>query len=103
VALAPHCPIGPIALAACLQVDAVCINASIQEQSLGIHYKSGGDLLDYVTPDGGFTLDRGNLEIPARPGLGITVNEAHVRRQAAVGHAWRAPEWRNPDGSIAEW
>ncbi len=24
VALAPHCPLGPIALAACLQVDAVC-------------------------------------------------------------------------------
>jgi galactonate dehydratase len=103
VALAPHCPIGPIALAACLQVDAVCINASIQEQSLGIHYNSGSDLLDYLKPDGGFTLDRGYLEIPARPGLGITVNEEHVRRQAAIGHAWRAPEWRNEDGSIAEW
>jgi galactonate dehydratase len=103
VALAPHCPIGPIALAACLQVDAVCINAFIQEQSLGIHYNSGGDLLDYLTPDGGFTLTEGYLEIPTGPGLGITVNEDHVRRQAAIGHAWRAPEWRNSDGSIAEW
>ncbi|MGO8658135.1 enolase C-terminal domain-like protein, partial [Rhizobium ruizarguesonis] len=37
VALAPHCPLGPIALAACLQVDAVSYNAFIQEQSLGIH------------------------------------------------------------------
>ena len=29
IALAPHCPLGPIALAACLQVDAVCQNAFI--------------------------------------------------------------------------
>ncbi len=35
VALALHCPLGPIALAACLQLDAVCYNAFIQEQSLG--------------------------------------------------------------------
>lgn len=27
VALAPHCPLGPIALAACLNVDATCYNA----------------------------------------------------------------------------
>ena len=47
VALAPHCPLGPIALAACLQLDAVCYNAFIQEQSLGIHYNEGNDLLDY--------------------------------------------------------
>src|SRR5207245_2885256 len=38
VALALHCPLGPIALASCLQLDAVCYNACIQEQSLGIHY-----------------------------------------------------------------
>jgi galactonate dehydratase len=103
VALAPHCPIGPIALAACLQVDAVCINAFIQEQSLGIHYNSGGDLLDYLMPAGGFMLKDGFLEIPQRPGLGIEVNEAHVRRQAAIGHSWHTPEWRHEDGSIAEW
>ena len=29
VAAAPHCPLGPIALAACLQVDATCHNAFI--------------------------------------------------------------------------
>ena len=48
VAIAPHCPLGPIALAACLQLDAVSYNAFIQEQSLGIHYNQGGDLLDYL-------------------------------------------------------
>ena len=103
VALAPHCPLGPIALAACLQVDAICYNAFIQEQSLGIHYNQGGDLGDYLMPDGGFTLQHGYLQIPQGAGLGIEVNEEHVIRQAAIGHAWRAPEWRHEDGSIAEW
>ena len=48
VALALHCPLGPIALAANLQLDAVCYNAFIQEQSLGIHYNENNDLLDYL-------------------------------------------------------
>jgi galactonate dehydratase len=103
VALAPHCPLGPIALAACLQVGAVCYNATIQEQSLGIHYNEGGDLGDYLLPDGGFALDKGYLAIPQRPGLGIEVDEAHVLKQAAIGHNWTAPVWRHEDGSIAEW
>jgi len=48
VALAPHCPLGPVALAACLQVDFVSWNAMLQEQSIGIHYNEGADLPDYV-------------------------------------------------------
>jgi galactonate dehydratase len=52
VALALHCPLGPIALAACLQLDAACYNAFIQEQSLGIHYNESNDLLDYVRDPG---------------------------------------------------
>jgi galactonate dehydratase len=103
VALAPHCPLGPIALAACLQVDGVCHNAFIQEQSMGIHYNQGGDLLDYVTDDGGFDLKDGYLGIPQKPGLGIEVNEEFVIEQAKKGHNWRAPTWRHSDGSIAEW
>jgi galactonate dehydratase len=103
VALAPHCPLGPIALAACLQVDAVCYNAVFQEQSLGIHYNVGSDLLDYLEPGQRFTLDSGHLTIPTGPGLGIAVNEDFVRAQAVEGHRWRAPIWRHKDGSIAEW
>ena len=103
VALAPHCPIGPIALAACLQVDAVCYNAFIQEQSLGIHYNEGNDLLDYVAAGQGFSYDAGYLGIPQRPGLGIEVNETVIEKMAGVGHRWRAPVWRHEDGSIAEW
>lgn len=103
IALAPHCPLGPIALAASLQVDAVCHNAFIQEQSLGIHYNQGGDLADYVTASGGFSIDGGFLDIPQAPGLGIEVDEAFVVERAKAGHNWRAPVWRHDDGSVAEW
>ena len=103
VALAPHCPLGPIALAACLQVNAVCHNAFIQEQSLGIHYNQGGELTDYTLPGHGFTLANGQLQIPTGPGLGIEVDEARVIEAARGGHKWRAPVWRHKDGSIAEW
>jgi galactonate dehydratase len=103
VALAPHCPLGPIALAACLQVDATAHNAFIQEQSLGIHYNETGDLLDYITDASVFDYKDGYVKIPQGSGLGIEINEEHVRQMAAVGHNWRNPVWRHKDGSIAEW
>ena len=103
VAVAFHCPLGPIALAANLQLDAVCYNAFIQEQSLGIHYNQGNDLLDYVTDPGVFSYADGYVKIPDGPGLGIEVNEEYVRERAAVGHRWRPPIWRHADGSFAEW
>jgi galactonate dehydratase len=103
VALAPHCPLGPIALAASLQVDAICHNAFIQEQSLGIHYNQGGDLNDYLRPSSKFGCVDGYLDIPTGPGLGIEVDEEFVIEQAKSGHRWRAPVWRHKDGSIAEW
>lgn len=103
VALSPHCPLGPIALAACLRVDAVCHNAFIQEQSLGIHYNQGSDLLDYLDEGHGLEVTDGYLTIPPGPGLGIRVAEEKVIAGAAVGHRWRAPVWRHDDGSIAEW
>ncbi|WP_405113238.1 galactonate dehydratase [Paenibacillus sp. FSL K6-1217] len=103
VAVAPHCPLGPIALAACLQVDATSYNAVIQEQSLGIHYNQGNDLLDYITDPTVFAYSDGHVQIPSGPGLGITVNEEYVRKMAEDGHRWRNPVWRHRDGSIAEW
>lgn len=103
VAAAPHCPLGPIALAACLQVDATCYNAFIQEQSLGIHYNQGSDLLDYIKDKKVFEYENGYVKIPNGPGLGIEVNEAHVRKMAETGHNWRNPVWRHKDGSVAEW
>lgn len=103
VALALHCPLGPIALAVNLQLDAGCYNAFIQEQSLGIHYNQGNDLLDYVKNPEVFDYADGSVTIPDGPGLGIEVNEEYVRERAAVGHRWRNPIWRHADGSFAEW
>lgn len=103
VALAPHCPLGPIALAACLQVDATSHNAFIQEQSLGIHYNQGSDLLDYITDKSVFDYKEGYVAIPHGPGLGIEIDEDYVREKAKEGHNWKNPVWRHKDGSIAEW
>lgn len=103
VGLAPHCPLGPIALAACLQVDATSHNAFIQEQSLGIHYNKGNDLLDYIEDRSVFEYQGGHVKLPQGPGLGITINEEYVKEMAEKGHRWRNPVWRHQDGTVAEW
>ena len=101
--LAPHCPLGPIALAACLQVDFAAPNFLIQEQSLGIHYNTTSDLLDYLVDPDVFDFRDGYLRAPAAPGLGIEVDEGAVREADKRGHSWRSPIWRHADGSFAEW
>lgn len=103
VSLAPHCPLGPIALAASLQVDFASPNALIQEQSLGIHYNQGSDLLDYLVDRSVFGFDNGYVARPVGPGLGIEVDEKEVERAAKIGHRWRTPTFRRDDGSLAEW
>jgi galactonate dehydratase len=103
VAVAPHCPLGPIALAACLQVDATCHNAFIQEQSLGIHYNQGTDLLDYIKNKNVLTYKNGLVKIPEGPGLGIEIDEEHVMKMKVEGHNWHNPLWRHGDGTVAEW
>lgn len=103
VAVAPHCPLGPIALAASLQLDFCTPNAFIQEQSLGIHYNQGSDLLDYLAAKDVFQYEDGYVRRLEGPGLGIEINEDKVREMAARGHRWRNPIWRNADGSLSEW
>ncbi|MBZ9734963.1 galactonate dehydratase [Mesorhizobium sp. CA18] len=103
VAVAPHCPLGPIALAACLQLDAVSYNCFIQEQSLGIHYNAGNDLLDYAANKDVFRYQDGYVAIPDGPGLGVEIDEEYVKERAREGHRWRNPVWRHKDGSFAEW
>ena len=103
VALAPHCPLGPIALAACLNVDATSYNAVIQEQSIGIHYNVGKSVLDYVTNKEDFAFVDGYVQLPKRPGLGVEVNRELVLEENRTPHSWKNPVWRHKDGSIAEW
>lgn len=103
VAVAPHAPYGPIALAATLQVDVCTPNVFIQEQSLGIHYNKGFDLLDFVKNKEIFQYKDGFLEIPIKPGLGIEIDEEMVEKVAAEGLYWTNPSWKNYDGTIAEW
>jgi len=103
MAVAPHAPYGPIALAATLQVDACTPNVFIQEQSLGIHYNKGFDLLDFVKNKEMFQYKDGFVELPTKPGLGIEMNEEFVEEIAQEGLIWTNPMWKNYDGTIAEW
>jgi len=103
VAVAPHCPLGPIALASCLQMDACTPNAIIQEQSAGIHYNKGYDLLDYVVNKEIFSYEDGYAKLPTLPGLGVIIDEDKVREMDKIGHNWKNPIWRHKDGTIAEW
>jgi galactonate dehydratase len=92
--LAPHCPLGPVSLAASLQVAFATPNFLIQEQSLGIHYNEGNDLLDYLLDPAVFQFIDGHVQRPDLPGLGLRIDEDAVRRADAVGHRWRSPVWR---------
>jgi galactonate dehydratase len=101
--LAPHCPLGPVALAASLQVGFATPNLLIQEQSLGLHYNKDADLLSYVMDTEPFRFVAGHAVRRGLPGLGVTVDEDAVRAADRDAHRWRNPVWRHYDGSLAEW
>ena len=103
VAVAPHCPLGPIALSACLNLDATCYNAVIQEQSIGIHYNVGKSVLDYALNKEDFEFVDGRVQMPRIPGLGVEVNKELVLEENKNPHQWKNPVWRHGDGSVAEW
>jgi galactonate dehydratase len=91
-AIAPHCPLGPISLAACFQVDACTPNFLCQEQvNLGEGYLKKP-----------FALVDGHVAVPAGPGLGIEVDEEAVRAKQYDG-AWENPRLWHEDGSVADW
>jgi galactonate dehydratase len=92
VAVAPHCPLGPISLAACLQVDACTPNFLCQEQvCLGEGYLREP-----------FALRDGHVEVPTAPGLGIEVDEDAVRDKLYDG-GWDNPRLWHDDGAVADW
>jgi galactonate dehydratase len=103
VAVAPHCPLGPIALASCLQVDAVCHNFLVQEQIIGDAYDiPDSELLTYVENTSVFEHEGGSLAIPDQPGLGVEIDTAAVEA-AATDVGYRTPVLRCDDGSVLEW
>ena len=103
MAVAPHAPYGPVSLAATLQVDACTPNVFIQEQSLGIHYNQGFDLLDFVKNKEIFQYKDSYVQLPKGPGLGIDMDEDKIKEVAQEGLVWSNPSWKNYDGTIAEW
>ena len=103
VAIAPHCPLGPIALAACLHIDFVSWNAVLQEHSLGIHYNAAGEVLDYVLNKDAFAMREGFVRPFTQPGLGVEIDEARVVERSRHAPDWHNPVWRHRDGSVAEW
>ncbi|SCK33490.1 galactonate dehydratase [Streptomyces sp. WMMB 714] len=103
VLVAPHCPLGPLALAASLQLAFCTPNFLIQEQSIGIHYNKGAELLDYVADRSVFRFEDGHLPRPTGHGLGVEIDEKAVRRADGASESWHNPVWRHRDGSFAEW
>lgn len=103
VAFAPHCPLGPVALAACLQVDFTAYNAVLQEQSMGIHYNRDAELLDYVINKDDFRIVEGYIHALPRPGLGVEIDEERIVHASRNPPDWHNPVWRHKDGSVAEW
>jgi galactonate dehydratase len=91
-AIAPHCPLGPIALAACLQLDACIPNFLVQE---------------YVTVGQGylkepFQIVNGCIALPTKPGLGVELDEEALAEHLYDG-SWETPQLRYDDGSVADW
>lgn len=104
IPIAPHSPIGPVALAACMQLAAATPNFAFQEMSLGMHYNSAEhDLLTYLVNPDVFAVKDGMVDVLTGPGLGIEINEELVRKSSENPHAWRTPVWRGPDGAVLEW
>ena len=91
-AMAPHCPLGPIALAACLQLDACTPNFLCQE-----HVTTGEGYLKNP-----FKIVDGYIALPTGPGLGIELDDEALVKQAHDG-TWDNPIWWHADGSMADW
>ena len=112
LALAPHCPLSPIAFMACLHVVAQSRAGWILEWSKGIHYNASGakgdvdPWLRYVEESDWplFDVDEtGHLPIDDAPGLGVRINWDEVVRAGAEGVTWRDIPMYLPDGTAANW
>ncbi|BEJ12621.1 hypothetical protein CspHIS471_0210810 [Cutaneotrichosporon sp. HIS471] len=107
IGVAPHCPLGPLAFAASLQVGFATPNFVICEMSWKMHYNTGGfDLLTYMTNPEVFEVRDGHIDLLMAPGLGVQLNEELIRseaEEAAKLEPWINPVFRGPDGTVREW
>jgi galactonate dehydratase len=102
-ALIPHCPLGPVAFAASLQVGFCSQNVVMQEQDLELHDPAASERLALLEDPHTFEFEGGYVERPTGPGLGIGVDEERVRERAQAEVNWYNPVWHHEDGSVAEW
>ncbi|OLS40780.1 galactonate dehydratase [Bacillus sp. MRMR6] len=97
-AIAPHNPLGPISLAACLQLDACTPNFLIQEHpTLDDLSDLGNGFLKHP-----FKIESGFISIPEGPGLGIELDEEALKERIFEGK-WETPRLYHEDGSVADW
>lgn len=104
VQLAPHCPLGPVALAVCLQLDLAVPNFYAQEHVIDLRSADSPDLAILANPSVLVARD-GHLARPTGPGLGIEIDEEAVRARHRddLSVPQGNPTWSYPDGSFAEW
>ncbi|WP_020496013.1 galactonate dehydratase [Sciscionella marina] len=108
VPVIPHCPNGPVSLAASLQVAGCCAGIPMLEQSLGLHYNTGyagagsAEPQDYLRDPGPLRPVDGYLPVPEGPGLGIELDPGALER-GHTEHVIPDPQWRLPDGRLTEW
>ena len=98
MSVAPHNPLGPISLAACLNLDACIPNFLVQE------HPGNPDLSDlgvgYLKEP--FVIKNGYIDIPKKPGLGIELDEEAIKEKIYDGK-WTTPRLYHEDGSVADW
>jgi galactonate dehydratase len=90
--MAPHNPLGPIATAVAIQLDAAIPNFMCQEhRSLGEGYLK--EPLEF---------DKGFVKVPTKPGLGIELDDNAIADK--LNFDWKNPETYSPeDGSVIDW
>lgn len=96
--VAPHNPLGPIALAACLQLDTCTPNFLIQEHP---SLDTGEDLGVGIFKNP-FVIKDGYIDVPTRPGLGVEIDEEALKDKLYSGD-WQIPILHHMDGSMADW
>ena len=95
--------VGLVGLAGSLTIGFCTASHVIQEQSIGIHYNVGAEVLDYLVDTSVFDYADGSVRGLVGPGLGIEVDEKAVRKAAQGWTGWSNPVWRYSDGGFAEW